>query len=308
MSKKVRLIEVGLRDGLQNEKVQLSVDQRYTIVEGLIAAGHREMELGAFVSPKWVPQMAGTAELCAQVLMKYPQRTAKNAKGYRFSVLVPNEQGYNSALPTGIQEIAIFAAATESFSKKNINCSIEESFERYRLVTQLAKKNKIRVRGYLSVCFGCPYEGAVDPKKVVQFADRLMKLGIYEISLGDTIGIANPKQVRDLVKLLKKKVPLTKVAMHFHDTRGTALANTLASVDLGIRNFDSSIGGLGGCPYAPGSLGNVATEDMVFMLHGLGLQTGLDLRKLVELNKKIAQMMGKNLPSRVGALAPEKFK
>jgi hydroxymethylglutaryl-CoA lyase len=302
MAKKVRLIEVGLRDGLQNESKLLTVDERLQILKGLIEAGHREIELGAFVSPKWVPQMAGTAELVAQALKAYPLK-----KGHEFTVLVPNDKGYDGAKPTGLKEIAVFLACTESFSQKNINCSIEESFERYASVIARAKKDKILVRGYLSVCFGCPYEGDVAPNKVVKLAERLLKMGVYEVSFGDTIGVANPKQVQALIRKLHNKFKGSQIAMHFHDTRGTALANTLASIQEGVMSFDSSIGGLGGCPYAPGSLGNVATEDMVYMIHGMGLDTGLNLRRLVELNKQIVKMMGKELPSRVGALSPEKF-
>lgn len=301
-SNKVKLVEVGLRDGLQNEQVVLSVSQRLQIVKGLIAAGHRAIELGAFVSPKWVPQMAGSAELINHVMPLY-----KNIKNMHFSALVPNEKGYDLSRETPLKEIAIFLSCTESFSQKNMNCSIAESFARYELVLKRARKDKIKVRGYLSVCFGCPYEGDVDPKVVIAMTLRLLKMGVYEVSLGDTIGIANPKQVTQLLKKLKTKTKLSKVAMHFHDTRGVALANTLASVNEGVRIFDSSIGGLGGCPYAPGSLGNVATEDMVNLLHGMDFKTGLSLRKLVELNKVISEMMGKALSSRVGALSPAKF-
>ena len=300
--KRIRLVEVGLRDGLQNETKHLTVAQRLTILSDLVAAGQKDVELGAFVSPKWVPQMSGTTELVNQALKLYPSR-----KGFHFSALVPNDKGYEDARKTSIKEIAVFLACSESFSQKNINCSIEESFVRAQSVLAKAKKDKLKVRGYLSVCFGCPYEGAIDPKRVIKIAERLIKMGVYEISFGDTIGIANPKQVRGLIQGLKKKLKLTQMAMHFHDTRGTALANTLVSAEAGITSFDSSIGGLGGCPYAPGSLGNVATEDMVYLLHSLGYFTGLNLRRLVELNKKITEMMGKSLPSRVGALSPSKF-
>ena len=292
--KTVRLIEVGLRDGLQNEKINLSVGNRLELINQLVHAGVENFEIGAFVSPKWVPQMACTEDLVIQYNKKY-----KSAKKLHPSVLVPHEIGLEKAISHRLNEIAIFASSSESFSQKNINCSIAESFERFEKVVKLAKKNKIKVRGYLSVCFGCPYEGAIDEKKVVHLAKKLIDMGCYEISIGDTIGIAHVGQVESLFKKLMKVIPVKKLAGHFHDTRGQALANILAAYKLGIRTFDSSIGGLGGCPYAKGATGNVATEDVVYMFHGMGIQTNLNLAKLIKTNAWLSQAMGKELSSKV---------
>ncbi len=299
--KKVRLIEVGLRDGLQNEKVNLSVEHRLELINQLIHAGVENFEIGAFVSPKWVPQMACTEDLVIQYNKKY-----KSAKKLHPSVLVPNEIGLQKAISHHLDEIAIFASCSESFSQKNINCSIAESFERFENVVKIAKKYKIKVRGYLSVCFGCPYEGAIDEKKVVQLAKKLIDIGCYEVSIGDTIGIAHVGQVESLFKKLMKVIPVKKLAGHFHDTRGQALANILAAYKLGIRTFDSSIGGLGGCPYAKGATGNVATEDVVYMFHGMGIQTQLNLAQLIKTNAWLSQAIGKELSSKVARV--EKLK
>lgn len=298
MSKKVKIVEVGPRDGLQNEVKVLTQDQRMELARRLIDAGVLAIEIGAFVSPKWVPQMAGSSELIKRALSE--ARSGRFPKGTEFSALVPNERGMLDALESGIQRVAVFGSATETFSKKNLNCTIEESFERFEAVMALARPRKIKVRGYLSMCFGCPFEGDVPEARVVKLVKRMAALGIYEISIGDTIGVAHPKQVRSLVSKLAKAVGTKKLAMHFHDTRGTALANVLASLDMGIRVFDSSIGGLGGCPYAPAATGNVATEDVVYMLKGMGYDTGVDLEKLVELNKWMEPVVGRSLPSRVG--------
>lgn len=292
---KVKIVEVGLRDGLQNESTVLSVAQRFELLEKLIAAGTKTFEVGAFVSPKWVPQMAVSKELTDLVLKKFPDQ-----KKFQSSVLVPNEMGMNNALETGIKEVAIFASSSETFSQKNINCSIEESFQRFEPIMKLAKKNKIKVRGYLSVCFGCPFEGAVPEKKVVELAKRLYKMGCYEISIGDTIGVATVSQVNSLFKKLKKAVPIAKLAGHFHDTRGQALANILEAYKVGVRVFDSSIGGLGGCPYAKGATGNVATEDVVYMFNGMDVNTGLDIDKLCLINRWLEPQMNHALSSRVG--------
>lgn len=292
---KVKIVEVGLRDGLQNESTVLSVLQRFQLLEKLIAAGTKTFEVGAFVSPKWVPQMAVSKELTELVLKKYPDQ-----KKFHSSVLVPNEVGMSGALETGIKEIAVFASCSETFSQKNINCSIEESFQRFEPIMKLAKKNKIKVRGYLSVCFGCPFEGDVPEKQVVALAKRLFKMGCYEISIGDTIGVATVSQVNLLFKKLKKVVPLAKLAGHFHDTRGQALANILEAYKVGVRVFDSSIGGLGGCPYAKGATGNVATEDVVYMFDGMNVDTGLDIDKLCAINRWLEPQMNHPLSSRVG--------
>jgi hydroxymethylglutaryl-CoA lyase len=296
-SQKVQIVEMGLRDGLQNEKTRVSVETRIELARRLAMAGTKRIELGAFVRADKVPQMAGSKEVILSVLRL--QKEKQIPKDVEFSALVPNEIGMRDALETGIKEIAVFASSTESFSKANINCSIDESFERFKPVIATAKKNKIKVRGYLSVCFGCPYEGAVSEKKVVELAVRLHKLGCHEISIGDTIGVADPKQVESLMKKLKAKIPIKKIAGHFHDTRGTSLANILRAYQLGVRVFDSSLGGLGGCPYAPGSAGNVATEDVVYMFQRMGVKTGLDLDAYIEIDRWMASQMKKDLSSKV---------
>lgn len=300
LKKTVSLVEVGLRDGLQNEKNILSVEQRVQLAQGLLLAGARRMETGAFVSPRWVPQMASSLEV-VKAVQSWVQQERLN--GIELASLVPNEKGMSDALAGGVTEVAIFAACSESFSKKNINCTIDESFERFAPVLKLAKKNKIKVRGYLSVCFGCPFEGEVPEKRVVELANRMFNLGVYEVSIGDTIGIAHAGQVKSLFSKLKKKIPAKKLAGHFHDTRGQALANIFAAYEVGIRVFDSSIAGLGGCPYAPGASGNVATEDVVYMFSGLGIETGFDLKKLIALNPWIERAIGHSLSSKVSKAA-----
>lgn len=293
-AKKVTIVEMALRDGLQNEKVVLSTEARLEILKRLLEIGSRRIEVGAFVSPQWVPQMAGSMEITqAAMKMKVP-------KGTEFSVLVPNEKGMLMAIESGVKEVAIFAAASESFSKKNINCSIDESFERFKPVMALAKKHKIKVRGYLSTCFGCPFEGKVSEAKVVQLAKRLHQIGCYEISIGDTIGVANPAQVQSVFKKLKKAVPVKKLAAHFHDTRGTAIANILEAYQLGVTVFDASMGGLGGCPYAPGAAGNVSTEDVAYMFQGMGVKTGLDIDKMVAIYPWLTEKIQHTLSTKVG--------
>ncbi|HEX7675505.1 MAG TPA: hydroxymethylglutaryl-CoA lyase [Bdellovibrio sp.] len=297
-SKSVVIVEMGLRDGLQNEKHVLDTDTRVEFARRLIDAGTKRVEIGSFVSPTWVPQMAGTAEVVSKVFTL--QKNKVVSKKAELSVLVPNERGMLDAIASGVKEIAIFAACSESFSKKNINCTIDESFKRFEPVMALAKKHKIKVRGYLSTCFGCPFEGKVPEARVVKLAQRMLKLGVYELSIGDTIGVADVGQVRSLFAKLKKVVPAKKLAGHFHDTRGQALANILAAYDLGITVFDTSLGGLGGCPYAPGATGNVATEDVVYMFQGMGVKTGLNLDKLLEINPWMAEKIQHPLPSKVG--------
>jgi hydroxymethylglutaryl-CoA lyase len=302
--KSVKIVEVGLRDGLQNESSHISVQQRLELLRKLIDSGVRFFEIGAFVSPKWVPQMAVTQELTALALKDFSK--SKFAKELNPSVLVPNDLGMQQALASGIKEVAIFAACSETFSKKNTNCTIEESFERFKPVMVLAKKNKIKVRGYLSTCFVCPFEGVIDPKKVVAIAKRMNELGVYEISIGDTIGAANVGQVKYLFTQLKRHISLKKLAGHFHDTRGQALANILAAYDVGVRIFDSSIGGLGGCPYAPGATGNVSTEDVVYMFDGMKIATGLNIEKLIAANRWLQPMMNHPLSSKVGQVGLSK--
>lgn len=304
MKKSVVIVEMGLRDGLQNEKTVLDANTRIEFARRLAEAGVKRVEIGAFVSPQWVPQMAGTKEIVAKIfdLVKSKQISKK----VEFSVLVPNERGMQDAIESGIKEVAIFAACTESFSFKNINCSIEESFKRFEPVMALAKKHKIKVRGYLSTCFGCPFEGKVPEAKVLKLAKRMHQLGVFEISIGDTIGVAHAGQVESLFKKLKKVVPVKKIAGHFHDTRGQALANILAAYNQGITIFDTSLGGLGGCPYAPGATGNVATEDVAYMFQGMGIKTGLNLDKLIDLNPWVAEKIQHPLPSKVGRVGMSK--
>lgn len=291
----VKIVEVGLRDGLQNETTNLTVAQRLALLEKLVSAGVKNFELGAFVSPEWVPQMAVTNEF----VQSYKKSTFFNSK-LSAGVLVPNEKGMQQAVDANVKEVAIFTACSETFNQKNINCSIEESFQRFEAVMKVARKNKIKVRGYLSTCFGCPFEGPVSEKKVLQLAVRMFKLGVYEVSIGDTIGVADAGQVKSLFSKLKKIIPVKNLAGHFHDTRGQALANIFAAYSVGIRTFDSSLGGLGGCPYAPGASGNVATEDVVYLFDGLKVKTGLKLTKLIEAHQWLQPLMDHPLSSKVG--------
>ncbi len=294
--KQVKIFEMSLRDGLQNESSALNVERRYDLYENLVKCGLKNIEIGAFVSPKWVPQMAVTGQLCSLIVSE----NTKLKSRVNVSVLVPNEQGMLKAIESGIQEVAIFAACSESFSQKNTNCSIDESFARFEPVMRLAKKHKIKVRGYLSTCFGCPYEGQVPEKRVLAIARRMFKLGVYELSIGDTIGVAGPAQVESLFKKLKKIIPSKKLAGHFHDTRGQALSNILAAFKAGITTFDSSLGGLGGCPYAPGAAGNVATEDVVYMFESMKVSTGLNIQELIRTHRWLQPAMNHPLSSKVG--------
>ncbi|MGE3974093.1 MAG: hydroxymethylglutaryl-CoA lyase [Bdellovibrionales bacterium] len=294
---KVEIVEVGPRDGLQNETQKLSVAQKQELVERLTAAGLSRIEVGSFVSPKKIPQMENSLEL----LMSLKRSSKISPSTYdKFSALVPNEQGMTEALKTPLKEVAIFAAVSETFSQKNINCSVKESLERFQPVVALAKKNKIRVRGYLSTCFWCPYEGKIKPKQVLKVVEQILDLGVFELSIGDTIGAATPKAVKALLQPLLKLSPAKKTAMHFHDTRGTALSNITESLQWGIQVFDSSVGGLGGCPYAPGASGNVATEDVVYLLKREGAKVSVDLEKLISVNKWLDKVLNRKLPSRVG--------
>lgn len=294
---KVSIVEMGLRDGLQNEAVHLSVSQRYQLLKKIEEAGLSRIEIGAFVSPKWVPQMSDTSKLVKKTLLA--QKQAKLRKNLRVSALTPNLKGFANAKQSGIKEIAVFGAASETFSQKNINCSIKQSIANFKEVIAEAKKSRIKVRGYLSTVFGCPYEGRVSEKKVLKLIENYLELGVYEISLGDTRGVASPKQVRSILKGVLALTQTNKVAMHFHDTRGTAIANILASLDLGFKTFDTSIGGLGGCPYAPGAAGNVATEDVVYMLNQMGMKTGIDLQKLIKTTLWMNKQVGRQLPSKL---------
>lgn len=285
----VKLVEVGPRDGLQNEKVTIPTEAKVAYITALSDAGLKVIEAGAFVSPKWVPQMADTAEVYREI-PKDP--------GVEYPVLVPNMKGLERAIDAGVQSIAIFTAASETFNQRNINMTIDGSFENYAPVAARAREEGIRVRGYVSTAFGCPYEGDVAPEKVLEVCARLLDLGCYEVSVGDTIGVGTPMQVQGVIGILLQVIPASRLAMHFHDTRGTALANTLAALEMGIGTFDASSGGLGGCPYAPGASGNLATEDIVYMLDRMGIETGVDLNRLVQASSIIAPYLDHPLPGR----------
>lgn len=289
---------MGVRDGLQNEEAVLDRRTRVELIRRLAESGLRRIEVGAFVHPKWVPQMAGSFDVVEGALALRKNREI--SKETVFAVLVPNERGMQDAIRSGVDEVAVFAACSESFSRANINCSIDESFERFAPVMALAKKHKIKVRGYLSTCFGCPFEGEVPESRVVKLAKRMYGLGVYEVSIGDTIGVADAGHVQSLMKKLLKVIPAKALAGHFHDTRGQALANILSAWNLGIRTFDTSVGGLGGCPYAPGATGNVATEDVAYMFEGMGVATGINLEKLISVDPWVAEKVRHALPSKVG--------
>ena len=291
--KTIEVVEVGARDGLQNEARHLAVSDRLRLVEHLAASGLKRIEAGAFVSPTWVPQMVGSAELITLLYARRPKTSP-----VRYAALVPNPRGMIDALATPIEEVAVFGASTESFSRRNINCTITESLDRFREVIAMARRGRRKVRGYLSVAFGCPFEGKVSEATVVKLIQSYLEMGVFEVSVGDTIGVATPNQVTSLLKKLEGKVPTRKLAMHFHDTRGTALANVTAALDRGVRVFDASFGGLGGCPYAEGASGNLATEDLVYMLDGMGYRTGVNLSHLLEFTGTMQELVGRKLPSR----------
>ncbi|TMP68203.1 hydroxymethylglutaryl-CoA lyase [Pseudoalteromonas sp. S1609] len=290
LPKAVRIVEVGARDGLQNEAAVETAD-KITLINALAAAGIKDIEAGAFVSPKWVPQMADSSEVIS----------ALNLPEVNLSALTPNLKGAEAADAVGIKEFAIFTAASEAFCQKNINCSIEQSLARFSEVMAFAKANNIRVRGYVSCVLGCPYEGDVDPHTVLAVAAKLLKMGCYEISLGDTIGIGTPAKVIELLTLLLKHIDKSKLAVHFHDTYGQALTNIYAALNLGIATVDSAVAGLGGCPYAKGASGNVATEDVVYLLQGLGIEHGIDLQRLAEAGWQITSALNKQPASKVSA-------
>lgn len=292
MSDTVRIVEVGPRDGLQNEKTSVSVGDRIAFIEALVGAGLHTVEVGAFVSPKAIPQMVGSD----QVL-----RGVSHIPGAEFHVLVPNEKGYEASQAAGAKVIAVFASASEGFSRANINCSVKESIERFKPVLTRARADGIKVRGYISCVLGCPFDGEVKPQAVIDVARTLYDLGCYEISLGDTIGVGTPLKARQLLRAVAGHVPMTKLAMHFHDTYGQALANLYAGLEEGARVIDSAAGGLGGCPYAPGATGNVATEDVVYMLEGLGIRTGVDMQRLVAATNDVSKLIGRPPVSRVAS-------
>lgn len=289
---KVTVFEVGPRDGLQNEKVAVAIADRVELVRGLMDAGITQMELGAFVRPDKIPQMAQSAELLQHVKVMAGKRTSA-----RFWNLVPNRKGLENALEAGARDLALFTAASEGFVQANVGMSISESLAEFRAVIQEARAwarahgEKIHFRGYVSTAFGCPFDGVVTAKQALRVVDSLLDLDVEQVSIGDTIGVGNPKQVEAIVRPLLRRTSAKKVALHLHDTRGTALANALRGLELGVRTFDASAGGLGGCPFAPGATGNLATEDLVYMLDGMGVETGIDLRILSETSLKLARLM-----------------
>ncbi|MEP9349564.1 hydroxymethylglutaryl-CoA lyase [Xanthobacter sp. KR7-225] len=280
----VRIVEVGPRDGLQNEPGIVPLAAKVALVEALADAGLKVIEAGSFVSPKWVPQMADTAQLLAAL---------KRRPGVRYTVLTPNLKGLEQALAAQAEEVAVFAAASEAFSAKNINCTIAESLERFAPVLDIARANGIAVRGYVSCVLGCPYQGEVPVAKVVEVSQALVAMGCYEVSLGDTIGVGTPDKAKAMAKAVVDQIGAARTALHFHDTYGQALANVLACLDLGIASVDAAVSGLGGCPYAKGASGNLATEDLVYMLDGLGIETGVDLDRLAAAGRAITEALGR---------------
>ena len=294
----VRIVEVGPRDGLQNESAIVPLAAKVALIEALAEAGLRTVESGSFVSPKWVPQMADTAEVLAAI---------QRRPGVTYPVLVPNLKGLEAAVAAGVEEIAVFGAASESFSRKNINCSVAESLERFRPVVEAALARGIRVRGYVSCVLGCPYEGEIAPDAVASVSKALADMGCYEISLGDTIGVGTPLKAQAMVAAVAALVPVEKLAVHFHDTWGQALANILACLELGVAVVDSAVAGLGGCPYAKGATGNVATEDVVYMLDGMGIRTGVDLMKLAAAGRAITAAIGKAPASKVAQVLAKRL-
>jgi hydroxymethylglutaryl-CoA lyase len=291
LPKRVKLVDVGPRDGLQNEPGKVPAEIKIGLIDRLSDAGLPAVEATSFVSPKWVPQMADAAQVMAGIRRK---------PGVSYPVLVPNMKGLEGAMAAGVHEIAVFGAATEAFSQRNTNCSIAESFERFAPVCRTALDNGLKVRGYISVVLVCPFEGEVAPEAVAAVAQRLIDMGCYEISLGDTVGAGTPGNTQRMIEAVARRIPVEKLGGHYHDTYGQALANILASLEMGVAAFDSSVAGLGGCPYSPGATGNVASEDVLYMLDGLGIETGVSLPKLVEAGEYISGFLGRPTGSRAG--------
>lgn len=287
----VRIVEVGPRDGLQNEKAMIATADKIALIDRLSQTGLRTIEATSFVSPKWVPQLADAAEVFAGI---------QRAAGVAYPVLVPNEMGYERARAVGVQEVAVFTAASEAFNRKNINAGIDESIDRFRPLLAHAARDGVKVRGYVSTVLGCPYQGDVPVADVVRVARQLCELGCYEISLGDTIGVGTPLKARAMLQAVASEVPVSSLAVHFHDTYGQALANILACLEEGVRVVDSAVSGTGGCPYAKGASGNVASEDVVYMLHGMGIATGIDLDKLADTGRWLAGLLGRETGSKAG--------
>jgi len=290
LPRRAQIVEVGPRDGLQNEASIIPAADKIAFVDRLADAGHSVIEVGAFVSPRWVPQMAGTAEVFAGIARR---------PGVRYTAIVPNLSGLARAQRANVEEVAIFPAASETFSRRNLNQGIEETLSAARAVCDAARAANQRVRGYLSTCFGCPFEGSVPPDTVSTLTARLIDMGVYQVALSDTIGVAHPAQVHDVIAAVTRRTPIDALALHLHDTRGTALVNVYAGLESGVTTFDSAAGGLGGCPYAPGATGNLATEDLVYMLDGLGIVTGVRLGGIIEASRGIEPQVGHPLPSRV---------
>ncbi|MGY4352102.1 hydroxymethylglutaryl-CoA lyase [Bradyrhizobium sp. GM7.3] len=299
MSDKVRIIEMGPRDGLQNEKTAVSVEARIAFIEALVAAGLNTVEVGAFVSPKAIPQMASSDAVL---------RGVSHLTSAEFHVLVPNEKGYDAACAAGAKIVSVFAAASEGFSRANINCTVAESIERFKPVLARARDDGVKVRGYISCVLGCPFDGEIKPKAVADLANALWDLGCYEISLGDTIGVGTPDKAKEMLRAVSASIPPANLAMHFHDTYGQALANLYAGLEEGVRVIDAAAGGLGGCPYAPGATGNVATEDVVYMLEGMGIRTGVDMDRLLAATNEMSGVLGKPPVSRVASALTAKRK
>jgi hydroxymethylglutaryl-CoA lyase len=286
----VSVYEVSLRDGLQNERATVPLRGKIRLLDALVASGLKRIEITSFVSPKWIPQLADADEVAEH---------AEPPPGVHFSALCPNAKGLERARAAGMEEIAVFLSVSETHNKKNVNKTVAETLAAFEETIGPAREAGMRVRGYVSTVWGCPYEGDVDPKKALAVARKLVDMGVYQVSLGDTIGVGTPRQTERIVEMMVAEIPREKLAMHMHDTRGTALANVLVGLELGVRDFDASVGGLGGCPYAPGAAGNLATEDLVFMLHGMGVRTGVDLERLWEAGKVAESIVGRPLPGKV---------
>ncbi len=287
---RVSVYEVSPRDGLQNERATVPLVSKLRLIDALVAAGLSRIEITSFVSPKWIPQLADADEVA---------QYAKPPAGVAFSALCPNAKGLARARATGLREIAVFVSASETHNRKNVNKTIADTITAFESTIGPARAEGLRVRGYVSTVWGCPYEGEVDPARAVGIAKKLLEMGCYQVSLGDTIGVGTPRQTAGILRRMDGEFGLTRVAMHMHDTRGTALANVLVGLEMGVRDFDASVGGMGGCPYAPGAAGNLATEDLVYMLHGMGVGTGIDLERLVEAGKVAESIVGRQLPGKV---------
>ena len=289
----VSIYEVSPRDGLQNERATVPLRGKVRLIDALVAAGLKRIEITSFVSPTWIPQLADADELAETIEEHHKQ------PGVVYSALCPNPKGLERAKRAKVEEIAVFISASETHNRKNVNRTVEQSLSAFQDTIQPARAAGMRVRGYVSTVWGCAYQGDVDPKGALRIANRLLEMGCYQVSISDTIGAGTPRQTQRILEMFLAEIPSERIAMHMHDTRGTALANILVGLEMGIRNFDSSVGGLGGCPYAPGAAGNIATEDLVYMLHGMGIQTGIDLERLVEAGKAAESIVGRQLPGKV---------